>query len=385
MKAQKLPLYRSVTEDKSPTENHSHFTRFVSKLLGLVRVPKRPRLEHKSHSTTSITKSSVISFQPRHYNQPSNSDALKAQICSDPTTLVSVVNCDTSLITTRTTDDSSSLSSQTTDSIQSTGDDDDDDNEEEEEEEDLKSITSINTSTSTNISIPRSTSCPQTRRKPFSAAIGALVSASKLPTKPPPQRLVHFDSFDMPPPTLVDRRPDTEPVMTSEIAEQLRPYLPRRYRLAPQWSLLYSLDQHGISLTTLYRLVKSNKGPCIITIKDADDQIFGAFLNETLTCGTSYYGTGECFLWKTTRQDSTQTAHISPKIKVFPWTGKNEYMILSENDFIAIGGGDGKFGLWLNADLEKGHSEQCPTFDNECLSPSPEFECIELEIWGFRI
>ncbi|KAI9015818.1 TLD-domain-containing protein [Phycomyces nitens] len=377
MKSQKLPLYRSVTEDKSPTENHSPLTRFVSKLLGFVRVPKRPRLEHKSHSTTSITKSSVISFQPRHYNQPSNSDALKAQICSDPNTLVSAIHCDTSLITTRTAY-SSSLSSQTTDSAQSTGDEEEE--EVDEEEEDLKSISS----TSTNTSIPRSTSCPPSRRKPFSAAIGALVSASKIPAQPQP-RLVHFDTFDMPPPTLVDRRPDTEPVMTGEIAEQLRPYLPRRYRLAPQWSLLYSLDQHGISLTTLYRLVKSNKGPCIITIKDADDQIFGAFLNETLTCGTSYYGTGECFLWKTTKQDSVQNKPMAPKIKVFPWTGKNEYMILSENDFIAIGGGDGKFGLWINADLEKGHSEECPTFDNECLSPSPEFECIELEIWGFRI
>lgn len=37
------------------------------------------------------------------------------------------------------------------------------------------------------------------------------------------------------------------------------------------------------------------------------------------------------FLWKVCRSGNG--------VKVYPWTGKNEYMILSEADFIAIGGG----------------------------------------------
>lgn len=49
--------------------------------------------------------------------------------------------------------------------------------------------------------------------------------------------------------------------------------LPRRYRLAPEMTLLYSLDQHGISLSTLYRLVKVNKGPCVLAVKDIDDNV----------------------------------------------------------------------------------------------------------------
>ncbi|SAM09582.1 hypothetical protein [Absidia glauca] len=159
------------------------------------------------------------------------------------------------------------------------------------------------------------------------------------------------------------------------VKETLRPFLPQRYRLATRWSLLYSLDQHGISLTTLYRLVKNNKGPCLLAIKDADDQVFGAFLNESLKPGTHYYGTGECFLWRNTTNG----------LKAYAWTGMNEYMILSEHEFIAIGGGDGKFGLWINGDLDKGYSTSCPTFNNEPLAGQPEFNCIELEIWGFRI
>ncbi|KAI8382372.1 TLDc domain-containing protein [Blakeslea trispora] len=142
-------------------------------------------------------------------------------------------------------------------------------------------------------------------------------------------------------------------------------------------SLLYSLDQHGISLSSLYRLVKSNKGPCVFAIKDADDNVFGAFLNESLKPGSRYYGTGECFLWKWNALQS--------RVDAYHWTGKNEYMILSDVDFIAIGGGEGVFGLWINSELEKGYSQTCPTFDNEMLSPHPEFECVELEVWGFRI
>lgn len=46
------------------------------------------------------------------------------------------------------------------------------------------------------------------------------------------------------------------------------------------------------------------------------------------------------FLWKlTSEKDYKKEEHALPKIKVFPWTGKNDYMILCNTDFIAIGGG----------------------------------------------
>lgn len=41
------------------------------------------------------------------------------------------------------------------------------------------------------------------------------------------------------------------------------------------------------------------------------------------------------FLWKL----SSASQKDVPKIKTYPWTGKNDYMILSDSDFIAIGGG----------------------------------------------
>ncbi|CAO3662674.1 unnamed protein product [Umbelopsis ramanniana] len=183
----------------------------------------------------------------------------------------------------------------------------------------------------------------------------------------------------MPALKLLNRRPDTDPVLTESLADALRPHLPVRLRLTSSWTLLYSLDQHGISLSTLYQKVKG-KGPCILAIKDDNDKIFGGYLNEPLKPSSAYYGTGECFLWRATEITEKDGASV----RAYPWTGKNDYMVLSETDFVAIGGGDGKFGLWLHSDLERGHTETCPTFDNEPLTSSRKFDCVELEIWGFK-
>lgn len=45
----------------------------------------------------------------------------------------------------------------------------------------------------------------------------------------------------------------------------------------------------------------------------------------------SYYGSGECCLWQwdPDRND----------VQVFEWTGRNDYYMLSEADFLALGGG----------------------------------------------
>lgn len=61
----------------------------------------------------------------------------------------------------------------------------------------------------------------------------------------------------------------------------------------------------------------------------------------------------------------------------------NDYMIYSNHDFFAIGGGQGKFGLWLNSDLMHGYTQPCITFNNTNLCRKSAFNCIALEIWDF--
>lgn len=82
---------------------------------------------------------------------------------------------------------------------------------------------------------------------------------------------------------------------------QIRPHLPALTRLPRTWTLLYSLDQHGISLNTLYSRCEpklpsvpgATKG-ALVVVRDARDAIFGAWLGEGLWLERGgYYGSGE--------------------------------------------------------------------------------------------
>ena len=57
-------------------------------------------------------------------------------------------------------------------------------------------------------------------------------------------------------------------------------------------------------------------------------------------------------------------------------------MIFCQGDFLSVGGGEGKYGLWLDNVLETGVSAGCPTFGNEPLSEEGEkFEVVGVEVW----
>ena len=160
---------------------------------------------------------------------------------------------------------------------------------------------------------------------------------------------------------------------------------------------MYSLEQHGVSLTTLYERCSRKefqRGGFVLVVKDDGGGLFGAFVNERLrVSGGRYYGTGECFLWKATwvknyrdthaqsqlhhrthprhhyeekvgkvaeysegktEEEAEEPSRVSTagqiaqitkeeetvlKFKAFPYSGINEYMILCEQTFLSIGGG----------------------------------------------
>lgn len=70
------------------------------------------------------------------------------------------------------------------------------------------------------------------------------------------------------------------------------------------------------------------------------------------------------------------------RFKAFPYTGENDFTILCRESFLSVGGGDGKYGLWLNDSLAKGVSSPCQTFGNEGLSDEGEkFDILGAEVW----
>lgn len=73
-------------------------------------------------------------------------------------------------------------------------------------------------------------------------------------------------------------------------------------------------------------------------------------------------------------------------LKCFHWTGNNQFFVDSAKEFISIGGGEGKSGLWLDNNLNHGRSQRCETFDNDLLSgEGEEFRVQLIEVFGFHV
>ncbi|KIM21395.1 hypothetical protein M408DRAFT_333476 [Serendipita vermifera MAFF 305830] len=218
---------------------------------------------------------------------------------------------------------------------------------------------------------------------------------------------------------LIGRKEETAGVLTRGLGDVLRPRLPALARLCHTWTLLYSMDQHGISLHTFYNFSSSSasstskisggrKG-ALLVIRDALDGVFGAYIGEGLRMnmtGERHFGGGDSFLWKTSSYIPDPQAETDedelPVVNFYKWTGRNDYVALCEPDFVSLGGGDdGKTGLYLASSLLDGSSAKSKTFDNDVLCAEEDvvensnsmgaprlegrtakFEIIGLEVWG---
>jgi hypothetical protein len=141
------------------------------------------------------------------------------------------------------------------------------------------------------------------------------------------------------------------------------------------WQLLFCSEIHGSNLDTFYRLMdKYLKGPSIMVVQDDRGCKFGVFTQDKWRPGGDYYGTGSTFVMS-----------ISPKFAAHKWTYQNEYFLCCKNDFLAVGGGETGFAIWLDSQLERGTSSPCTTFDNPRLSGSESFVCTRVELWSLGL
>ncbi|XP_020287572.1 nuclear receptor coactivator 7 isoform X3 [Pseudomyrmex gracilis] len=163
----------------------------------------------------------------------------------------------------------------------------------------------------------------------------------------------------------------TTEILSDEHREHLCRHLPARAE-GYQWTLVFSTSQHGFSLNSMYRKMAKVESPILLVIEDTEGNVFGALTSCSLHVSDHFYGTGESLLFR-----------FTPKFQAFNWTGDNLYFIKGNNESLAIGAGDGKFGLWLDGDLYQGRTQSCSTYGNEPLAPREDFVVKTLECWAF--
>ncbi|CAG0920817.1 unnamed protein product [Notodromas monacha] len=69
--------------------------------------------------------------------------------------------------------------------------------------------------------------------------------------------------------------------------------------------------------------------------------------------------------------------------RAFKWSGANSFIIRCYPDSLAVGIADGRFGLLLDGDLNKGRTDECATFENSILTTDNDFTVLSLECWSF--
>jgi len=239
-----------------------------------------------------------------------------------------------------------------------------------------------------------------------------------------------------------------EIILDSYICNHLYRSFPKRLRIKRSLTLLYSLQNHGSSLSTFYERSNAGYGTAqVLVIKDDNDNIFGCFTAEPFKMHNGFYGTGESFLFKVKKANApsnlgrrkniginrvistntTPTSTILPSastsaatrevgairnrfrtrkiketttpptstttndnyepkhgdVKIFPWVKTNYLFINSTNEYVAVGSGQGKYGIWCDNQFHHGQSFPTETYHNECLSGSESFNIVNVELWTF--
>ena len=263
------------------------------------------------------------------------------------------------------------------------------------------------------------------------------------PPSLPKRKLSPFQPPPLTPLTLKGYKESTRGksrLLSKAVAEGIRLLIPPRLQLQDHWQLIYSIEQNGSTLSTLYSLCdeyRGRRGGFVVVVRDSSGGVFGAYLSDAPKVQTHYFGSGECFLWRAFRlpalpdlsslppPPSEDTTHLQSRMttialsknsstaslaslnqsqnskaaaangsangtstperirfKAFPYTGENDFSIFCQPEYLSVGGGDGHYGLWLDQSLNKGVSETCPTFGNENLSDEgAKFDVLGVEVW----
>lgn len=95
------------------------------------------------------------------------------------------------------------------------------------------------------------------------------VSRTASPFRPPPLDPLVLHGYK-------ENTPDTARLLSHAVAEEIRAMVPERLRILDDWSLVYSLEQDGASLSTLYQKCRQYSGRrvgFVLVVKDQEGAV----------------------------------------------------------------------------------------------------------------
>lgn len=125
------------------------------------------------------------------------------------------------------------------------------------------------------------------------------------PFQPPPLTPLTLSSGTETDPQTSSLSSLQQQLLSRALAEEIRLLVPARLQLVDTWRLAYSLDRDGASLSTLFAncsdyAQRSPRAGFVLVVRDASPNgaVFGAYMTDPPHPSTHYFGTGECFLWR---------------------------------------------------------------------------------------
>jgi len=138
-------------------------------------------------------------------------------------------------------------------------------------------------------------------------------------------------------------------------------FLPEFVRIREP-KLIFRATQHGYNLRTFYNMCEDHSDSyffCLILIRSTEGAIMGCLIDDmpVPTSKNVFQGGSDAFVFS-----------LAPTIKQFRYTAENDFQMLADLNYLAIGmGGDGP-ALRVDMELKTGRSYRSLTYDNDVLT-----------------
>eukprot|EP00095_Tigriopus_kingsejongensis_P002050 maker-scaffold254_size236139-snap-gene-0.9 protein:Tk02050 transcript:maker-scaffold254_size236139-snap-gene-0.9-mRNA-1 annotation:"tbc1 domain family member 24 isoform x4" len=204
----------------------------------------------------------------------------------------------------------------------------------------------------------------------------------------------------LPSPKALDEIRDVSDTLTRKQFVTIWQWMPERMSTIDP-KLVYSSNEHGISLTTFYHKSEQYE-PTILLIRTTGNEVFGAYCSTSWAernykddkgMRQTYFGTGESFLFQIDLGDPSKCVKYAwvnadgsvtrSEVLTKAEQHARELFMSGQHDMIAIGGGGGN-GIYLDSSLTFGKSERCATFNNPPLCKDGDFEVAVIEVYGLN-